>query len=277
MRGALSTAFVALASVPMLVAGGGAAHADTQVALPDGHVQLNTRDGLTIDVDRSGEHATISGSLADNPLSRNAWVSGVTSVHVAAPDGVKVTGGRIETGYLLGCQVDLGSGVHAEGSGDAAGQATGQGNGGGQNGQGGQDGDQGQGGDQNGGGDDSGGGDSAGGGGSSRSSSGGGGGGGGGGLSVGAGDLGVGVDSNGLSPYADPNMSLHLKPGSVTTKQVQTYTFTGTDGITQYVDHALSIDGCAGAAEARAYTTVTIHDNVMDGSQTLWGRPFSIG
>ncbi|MCX4098615.1 MspA family porin, partial [Nocardia sp. alder85J] len=115
------------------------------------------------------------------------------------------------------------------------------------------------------------------GGGAGGSGGGGYGGGGGGGLSVGAGDLGVGVDSNGLSPYADPNMSLHLKPGSVTTKQVQTYSFTGTDGITQYVDHAISIDGCAGAAEARAYTTVTIHDNVMDGSQTLWGQPFSIG
>ncbi|WP_019928433.1 MspA family porin [Nocardia sp. BMG111209] len=276
MRGALSTAFVAFASVPMLIAAGGAAHADTQVALPDGHIELNTRDGLTIDVDRTGEHATISGSLADNPLSRNAWVSGVTSVHVTAPDGVKVTGGRIETGYLLGCQIDLGSGAHAEGSGDAAGQATNQGNGG-PNGQGGPGGDQGgQGGDGNGGGDDSSGGDSAGAS-SSGHGSGGGYGGGGGGLSVGAGDLGVGVDGNGLSPYGDPNVSLHLKPGSVTTKQVQTYTFTGTDGITQYVDHALSIDGCAGAAEARAYTTVTVHDNVMDGSQTLWGRPFSIG
>src|SRR5262249_39166070 len=157
--------------------------------------------------------------------------------HVAAPDGVKVTGGRIETGYLLGCQVDLGSGVHAEGSGDAAGQAAGEGKGGAK-GQGDPGGGQGD--------DQSGGGESGGGG-----YGGGGGGGGGGGLSVGTGDLGVGVDGNGLSPYGDPNMSLHLKPGSVTTKQVQTYTFTGTDGITQYVDHALSIDGCAGAAEAR--------------------------
>ncbi|WP_194290736.1 MspA family porin [Nocardia aurantia] len=270
MRGALSSVFVAFASVPMLIAAGGAAHADTQVALPDGHIQLNTRDGLTIDVDRSGEHATISSSIADNPLSRNAWVSGVTSVHVAAPDGVKVTGGRIETGYLLGCQVDLGSGVHAEGSGDSAGQSAGPGKGGAK-GQGEPGDDQGD--DQSGGG-DSGGGDAGGGGGSGGGY---GGGGGGGGLTVGTGDLGVGVDGNGLSPYGDPNMSLHLKPGSVTTKQVQTYTFTGTDGITQYVDHALSIDGCAGAAEARAYTTVTVHDNVMDGSQTLWGRPFSIG
>jgi hypothetical protein len=72
-------------------------------------------------------------------------------------------------------------------------------------------------------------------------------------------------------------MSIQLKPGKVATSKIEDYTFQGTSGITQYVNHTLSVDGCAGAAEARAYTTVTVHDNVMDDSETLWGQPFSIG
>lgn len=257
VRGWLCSAIVVCAVAPMLV-GTGPAAADTQVALPDGHGQFTTRDGLTVQVDRSGEHATVSGSMASSPLSRNVWVSGVASVDVTAPDGVKVTGGRIETGYLVGCQVDLGSAAHANSSGDAAGQPK-------------------KGGDADGAGAGAspsnpdgaeGGGDSSGGGNS---------GGGGGGLTLGDGDLGAGVGTSGISPYSDPNMRLQLKPGTVGTKQIETYNFTGSSGVTQYVDHTLSIDGCGGYAEARSYTTIVIHDNVMDATQTLWGQPFSLG
>ncbi|MFE3190662.1 MspA family porin [Nocardia sp. NPDC059240] len=230
----------------------GPATADTQVALPGGTGEFTGPDGVVVQLTRSGEQADISGSMAASPLSRNVMVSAVAAVTVTAPPGVTVTGGRIETGYLVGCQVDLGSKSTVEGSGNAAGNDNSKpGNGGGQT-----PGD---------------GGGAAGGGGY------GGGGGNGGGLTVGTGDLGAGISPSGITPYADPSMSLTLKPGKVGTKAIQTYNFTGTSGVTQYVGHDLTIDGCAGYAEARSYTTVLVQDNVMDVTQTLWGQPFSIG
>ncbi|MGO4614752.1 MspA family porin [Nocardia sp. 2YAB30] len=248
MRGPLCTAIVACA---VMLVGTGSAEADTQVVLPDGHGQFTTRDGVTVQVDRSGEHVTVSPSIASSPLSRNVWVSGVTSVSVDVPVGITVTGGRIQTGYLVGCQVDLGSGVHADASGDAADKAKSEGP------------------------DKTGGDAQAGGGGNTANS--GGGGNGGGGLTVGTYNLGGSANSSGITPYADPDMSLQLKPGKVATKQIETYNFSGTSGTTQYVDHTLSIDGCAGYAEARSYMTIFVQDNVMDASQTLWGQPFSLG
>ncbi|MFE3003213.1 mspA family protein, partial [Nocardia sp. NPDC059246] len=53
----------------------GPAHADTFVALPDG-----TKQGPNgVVITRSGEHATISPSLADNGAGRTVWVSGNAS------------------------------------------------------------------------------------------------------------------------------------------------------------------------------------------------------
>jgi hypothetical protein len=245
----------------MLVAAG-TAGADVHVALPDGHGGYTTHDGIVVHVDRTGESATVSGSMAASPLSRNAMVSAVATVNATAPKGVKITGGRIETGYLVGCQVDLGSGAHANPSGDTADQNKGD-NGGGQG--------QGQGGGNN---------SSPG-----NSSSGGGEGGGnqggisngGSGLSVGISDSGATFNSSGITPYSDPAMSITLKPGNVAGKQIQVYNFTGNSGTAQFVNHTISIDGCAGYAEARSYTTIVLHDNVMDSTQTLWGKPFSLG
>lgn len=239
MRRSVCAALVTCAFLSVVFATSGAVQADTAIPLPDGHDQFTTRDGVVVMVDRTGEQARISGSMAASPLSRNAWVSGVTSVHVTMPADIAVTGGRIETGYLVGCQVDLGRGTHADGSGatpaepkaDApAGAGKGDNNG-----------------------DDGNGGVTAG------------------------GSAGGTAGNSGISPYADPSLSVQLKPGKVATKEIEDYAFTGTSGITQYVDHTLSVEGCAGAAEARAYTTVTVHDNVMDDSETLWGQPFSLG
>ncbi|MGY4102768.1 MspA family porin [Nocardia sp. R16R-3T] len=241
MRRSVCAVLMTCAFLPVGLATSGAAQADTSIPLPDGHDQFTTQDGLVVAVDRTGEHATISGSMAASPLSRNAWVSGVTSVHITVPAGITVTGGRIETGYLVGCQVDLGSGTHADGSGDTPPKPKADAPAGADNG----------------------GHDSDGGGGS-------------GGITAG-GYAGGTAGNSGISPYADPSLSVQLKPGKVATKEIEDYTFTGTSGITQYVDHTLSVEGCAGAAEARAYTTVTVHDNVMDDSETLWGQPFSLG
>ncbi|MBU3067627.1 MspA family porin [Nocardia sp. NEAU-G5] len=267
MRGALGSAIVAGACVPLLLVAG-TADADTRVPLPDGHAGYTTHDGVQVHVDRTGESATISGSMAASPLSRNAWVSAVSTVNAKAPANIKVTGGHIETGYLVGCQIDLGSGVHANASGDSSGQNNNSQNG---NGDGG--GDQGGGNDAAGNGNGGGGG----GGGGGNGNGGGGGGGGGGGLTVGTGYSGVTFNGSTPTPYMDPSMSITLKPGQVATKQIQVYNFTGTSGTNQFVDHTISIDGCAGYAEARSYTTIVIQDNVMDSTQTLWGKPFSLG
>lgn len=265
-RAAAGGTLTAMAGVAILLAGTGMAHADTFVPLPDGHDQLATRDGLGIDVDRTGENATVSPAIAASPLSRNAWVSGVTSVHVTAPPGVTVTGGRIETGYLVGCQVDLGNGTHGSSSGDQEDQPKPDASGGAGGGAGGS---QGSTGGTAGAGGGAGGGPGAGGAGGGSGSP---------GLSLGDYGLGAGGGPGyGISPYSDPSLALQIKPGQVASKKVETYDFDGTDGTTQYVNHGLSIDGCAGYAQARAYTTVIVHDNVMDGSQTLWGQPFSIG
>lgn len=249
MRTSIGLAMTAGLLTSVLLAAGPAT-ADTQVALPGGTGEFTGPDGVVVQLTRSGEQADISGSMAASPLSRNVLVSAVAAVTVTAPPGVTVTGGRIETGYLVGCQVDLGSKSTVEGSGNAAGNDNAKpGNGGGQT-----PGDNGGG---------------AGGGGY--------GGGNGGGLTVGTGDLGAGISPSGITPYADPSMSLTIKPGKVGTKAIQTYTFTGASGVTQYVGHDLTIDGCAGYAEARSYTTVLVQDNVMDVTQTLWGQPFGIG
>ncbi len=250
--------------LPALLTAAGPARADTSVTLPDGHARYTTRDGVAVTVARTGEHARISGSMASSPLSRNAWASAVTSVSATGPAGLEITGGRIETGYLVGCQIDLGHGEHANTSGDQADQPPSSGDG-----------------NSSGGNSDTGNGATAGNGNSGGGGNGGGsagsGGGSGQGLSLGDYDDGVSISPDGVSPYADPNMSLTLKPGQVGTKKIAVYTFTGTSGVNQYVDHTLSVEGCAGYAEARSYTTVLIQDSVMDSTETLWGRPFSLG
>ncbi|MFI5776129.1 MspA family porin [Nocardia sp. NPDC051570] len=264
MRNSIVLAVAMLGCLPAILTGGAAASADTQVPLPGGEGQFTAPDGVLVHVARTGEQATISGSMAASPLSRNAMVSGVTSVNITTPQGITVTGGRIETGYLVGCQVDLGSKVTVEGSGDAADQTNTPGAAA-------------PSGDQTPAPGAAAGNSGGGGGGGAAGGNSTGGGGGGNGLSVGTGDLGVGIAPSGVTPYSDPNMSLTLKPGKVATKAIQTYPFTGTSGVTQYVNHTLTIDGCAGDAEARSYTTVLVQDNVMDVSQTLWGKPFSLG
>lgn len=86
--------------------GSGAAQADTFVPLPDGDQSLATAIGVPVDVNRTDEHAVISPSLAGNPLSRTAAMS--ATVYATAPGA---TEGSLETGYLLGCQVDLSGGL----------------------------------------------------------------------------------------------------------------------------------------------------------------------
>lgn len=115
--GAVATA-VGLAAAP--------AHGEAFVRLPGGTA---TGDGLTLT--RSNEHAQISPSLAANGLGRTAWVSG--NITLKAPNlkpspagpnngpqgesaspgtgGVSTDGAAatLSVGYIVGCQVNIGS------------------------------------------------------------------------------------------------------------------------------------------------------------------------
>jgi hypothetical protein len=267
--------FLGIACAATTAIAAATAQADTVVPLPNGGTHATTPDGVSVSVARSGERANVSSSMARSPLSRNAWVSGVVSVHVTAPAAVKVTGGTIETGYLVGCQVDLGSNSNANASGD---QAETQNNNNSNNSKGGASAGNGNGNIGNGGAAGGGGGNGGSeGGGGAFGGYGGGGGGAGSGLSVGTGDTGVGLGQGGIQPYSDPNLSLSVAPGKVATLKVDSYDFKGLTGVDQYVDHTISVEGCAGRAQARAYATAIVHDNVMDSSTTLWGAPFDIG
>ncbi|TLF79118.1 mspA family protein [Nocardia cyriacigeorgica] len=109
---ALATAALGLAS--------GTATADTFVPLPDGE-----KAGPDVTIKRVAESALISPSMAANGAGRVAWVSGTVIADVAATpkgDPKPFVGGsgapgtnnssthgasRINTGYIVGCQVSI--------------------------------------------------------------------------------------------------------------------------------------------------------------------------
>ena len=103
----------------------GAARADAFVPLPNGHIE-----GPGVKITSVHEHAIVSPSLAANGAGRTAWVSGDVTVDIDTPNGVvgpnngsksdgqpssgtndSSTHGAsgLTVGYLVGCQVALGS------------------------------------------------------------------------------------------------------------------------------------------------------------------------
>ncbi|NDZ96681.1 hypothetical protein G3I13_03050 [Streptomyces sp. SID6673] len=112
------------AAAAALAAGIGSAGADAFVKLPGG-----TAHGEGLTLTRSGESAQISPSMASNPASRTAWVSGTVTVKApnlkpseAGPtngaegeselpgtNGTSTNGAAatLSTGYIVGCQVDI--------------------------------------------------------------------------------------------------------------------------------------------------------------------------
>lgn len=193
----------------------GPAYADTVVPLPDGR-----QIGPGVTLERSQERAVISPSLAANGAGRVVWVSGVVTADVTTtPSGeVGPTNGatnapgtnnsstsgqsKINTGYVVGCQVSIGDDAISAG------------------------------------------------------------------LSAG-----VTVQGGSLSG----SIGVQLGPGEVK--------FVGIDGkhipepgrySIQYRDYELAIQGCAGYAQARAYTVVEIIGDHYS-KTTLYGAPFSIG
>ncbi|WP_067702210.1 MspA family porin [Nocardia jejuensis] len=99
----------------------GAASADAVVPLPDGHIE-----GPGVKITSRGERAIISASLASNGAGRSSWLSGSVTAEVETPDGAvgpnngplnfpgtndSGTHGssNLTVGYIVGCQVALGS------------------------------------------------------------------------------------------------------------------------------------------------------------------------
>lgn len=102
---------VGAASAATALIGGlstGAAHADQFVELPAVSVTETLTDGSAITV-TGDDSAVISPSMGATPLHRNVWVSG----RVEVTGGPSMTDGRMEVGYILGCQVAFGAGADA--------------------------------------------------------------------------------------------------------------------------------------------------------------------
>nr|WP_296774026.1 MspA family porin [Rhodococcus sp. (in: high G+C Gram-positive bacteria)] len=64
---------------------------------------------------------------------------------------------------------------------------------------------------------------------------------------------------------------------TVATDTSNSFDFSGNGGGYTYADETLSVSGCAGFAEARSYVNVTIENDAVTSTVTLWGNPFSIG
>lgn len=193
----------------------GAANADTFVPLPDGE-----RAGPGVNVKRTGESALISPSMAANGAGRVVWVSGTATADVTetpegdagpnnGPSGADGTNNssthgasQLNTGYIVGCQVNIG---------DEA-------------------------------------------------------------ISAG---LSGSVDLDGGS--LGGSVGLDLGPGEVEFVQIDKKNIPdpGTYSV-EYQDVEIELQGCAGYAQARAYTVVEVIGDHYS-KTTLYGQPFSIG
>lgn len=214
----------------------GAASADTFVPLPDNEISKTLIDGTVVTVKGFGQSGLVSPSMGATPTQRNVWVTGNYTVETSNPGG-----GKIEPGFLVGCQVDFAAGI-----GGGVGATFGQGNT----------------------------------------------------ISLEPGDLSsLKIDRTQPNTYEiGAGLNLELAPGqlndvklvadetdakidgiTVATETDNDFPFEGNGGGFTFADETLSVSGCAGFAEARSYVDVTIENDAVKSTVTLWGQPFSIG
>lgn len=79
--------------------------------LPGGTTTKKLLDGTTVTIRLTGEKVRFLSSSVASPAARNVKVSGKV---IATVSGGTATGGTVEAGYIVGCQVNLG-GVGANG------------------------------------------------------------------------------------------------------------------------------------------------------------------
>ncbi|MDO1480629.1 MspA family porin [Rhodococcus ruber] len=232
-RGLQAAGVGATIAVAMGFASVGAANADTFVPLPDGTITEKVGT-TTVTVTRTNESANISPSLGATPTHRNVWVTGRTEVKLEGPG---VTGGRIQPGYVVGCQVNISGtgtgGATATGTGtstdinnladptksSSTGTSVGSG-----------------------------------------------------GISAG---VGVTLSPGQAVNYHVLDLEQENAFGERVNRPFMM--FKGNQGSVTWGDSTLGVTGCAGYAQARSYVKVTVDTATTTHQVTLWGQPFSIG
>ncbi|MGW6619585.1 MspA family porin [Nocardia sp. NPDC055002] len=87
----------------------GTASADQFIELPAVSATEPLLGGGEVTV-TGDDFATVSPSVGATPLHRNVWVSGNVQVNASG-----MTNGRLEVGYIIGCQVAFGAGADVDG------------------------------------------------------------------------------------------------------------------------------------------------------------------
>ena len=118
-RIAAAAGLAGVSAVALAAMGTGAAAAG---ALPGGTTTQTLDDGTTVTVRLFDESSTITPSMAATPASRNVWLDGKIAVNVAGG----AQGGKIESGYVVGCQLNFGATSGASGGASLAPDATGE-------------------------------------------------------------------------------------------------------------------------------------------------------
>ncbi|WP_020109258.1 MspA family porin [Nocardia sp. 348MFTsu5.1] len=107
-RLAAAAGLAGVSAVALAAMGTGAAAAG---ALPGGTTTQTLDDGTKVTVRLFDESSTITPSMAATPASRNVWLDGKIAVNIDG--GAK--GGKIESGYVVGCQLNFGATAGASG------------------------------------------------------------------------------------------------------------------------------------------------------------------
>ncbi|GGF34150.1 MspA family porin [Williamsia phyllosphaerae] len=115
---AAAAAIASVSAVALASLGAGNAAAGK---LPGGFTTQTLADGTKVTVQLKDEFVTRARSGAANATTRNVWTSGKVLVTVG---GSGATGGSVNAGYIVGCQVDLSDGGSA-GSGGSFGYEPG--------------------------------------------------------------------------------------------------------------------------------------------------------
>ncbi len=119
----VGTAFTAAVVLGLLPAG--TAGADTFIPLPGGEISRQLPDGTTVTVRIDGESVKISPSMGGTHIHRNVWATGRGIVDLSGPSAATATI-KISPGYVVACQVDIGS-VTGTNSGGATAEQDAQG------------------------------------------------------------------------------------------------------------------------------------------------------
>ncbi|GAB20421.1 hypothetical protein GOEFS_115_00610 [Gordonia effusa NBRC 100432] len=114
----VALAVAGLSAAAVAISTPAVAGADVKVVLPSQTATQTLGDGTKVTLTRSNERANINPSLGGTPLHRNAWVSATYNVKTSK----KVSSIKLQVGYVVGCQVSVGS---LSGSGGAKGNDTG--------------------------------------------------------------------------------------------------------------------------------------------------------